>query len=41
MYPILEKEFLSPTIARFVLRAPFIAPKRQAGIGGGVGTAEL
>lgn len=31
MFPILEKQFLSPTIARFVLRAPFIAPKRKAG----------
>ncbi len=31
MYPILEKEFLAPTVARFVIRAPFIAPKRKAG----------
>lgn len=31
MFPILEKQFLSPTIARFVIRAPFIAPKRKAG----------
>ncbi len=31
MYPIVEKEFLSPTVAKFVLRAPFIAPKRKAG----------
>lgn len=31
MYPIVEKKFLSPTVAKFVLRAPFIAPKRKAG----------
>jgi len=31
MYPILEKELLSPTVARFVIRAPFVAPKRKAG----------
>jgi len=31
MFPILEKQLLSPTIARFVIRAPFIAPKRKAG----------
>ncbi len=31
MYPILEKEFLSSTVARFVIKAPFIAPKRKPG----------
>lgn len=31
MYPIISKELLSPTVARFVIRAPFIAPKRKAG----------
>ena len=31
MYPILKKEFLSPTVARFVIKAPFIAPKRKPG----------
>jgi ferredoxin--NADP+ reductase len=31
MYPILNKEFLSPTVARFVIKAPFIAPKRKPG----------
>lgn len=31
MFPILEKQLLAPTIARFVIRAPLIAPKRRAG----------
>ncbi|MEP0823709.1 MAG: sulfide/dihydroorotate dehydrogenase-like FAD/NAD-binding protein [Ignavibacterium sp.] len=31
MYQILDKQFLSPTIARFVIRAPFVAPKRKPG----------
>lgn len=31
MFPIIEKEFLSPTVARFVVKAPFIAPKRKPG----------
>ncbi|MCU0452531.1 MAG: sulfide/dihydroorotate dehydrogenase-like FAD/NAD-binding protein [Bacteroidetes bacterium] len=31
MFKIREKEFLSPTIARFVIEAPFIAPKRKPG----------
>lgn len=31
MYPILEKELLAPSVARFVIRAPFIAPKRKPG----------
>jgi ferredoxin--NADP+ reductase len=31
MYRILEKQFLSPTIARFVIHAPFVAPKRKPG----------
>lgn len=31
MFTIRQKEFLSPTIARFVIEAPFIAPKRKPG----------
>ena len=31
IFRILEKEFLAPTICKFVVRAPFIAPKRKAG----------
>src|SRR5262245_15475224 len=31
MYPILEAEFLAPEIKRFVIEAPRIARKRQAG----------
>ncbi len=31
MYPILEKEILSSTITRYVIRAPFIARKRLPG----------
>jgi len=31
MFPILEKQGLSPTIARFIIEAPFIARKRKAG----------
>jgi len=31
MYPIIEKSFLSPSVARFVIKAPFIAPKRKPG----------
>ncbi len=31
MFVIRSKEFLSPTIARFVIDAPFVAPKRQPG----------
>ncbi len=31
MHRILEKKFLSPTVARFVIEAPFIAPKRKPG----------
>lgn len=31
MYPIVSKEQLSPTIARFTIHAPYIARKRQAG----------
>lgn len=31
MFPILEKKFLSPTVARLVIKAPFIAPKRKPG----------
>ncbi|MBI4428569.1 MAG: sulfide/dihydroorotate dehydrogenase-like FAD/NAD-binding protein [Ignavibacteriales bacterium] len=31
MFPILSKEPLSPTITRFVIYAPYIAKKRQAG----------
>jgi len=31
MYPILKKEFLSSTVARLVIKAPFIAPKRKPG----------
>ncbi len=31
MFPILEKQQLAPTITRFVIKAPFIARKRQAG----------
>lgn len=31
MYRILDKQFLSPTIARFVIHAPFVAPKRKPG----------
>jgi len=31
VYNIVEKELLSPTIAKFVIRAPLVAPKRKAG----------
>ncbi len=31
MHTIVKKEFLSPTVARFVIEAPFIAPKRKPG----------
>lgn len=31
MFLIRSKEFLSPTIARFVIDAPFVAPKRKPG----------
>ena len=31
MYPILEKEVLAPTVTKFVIKAPFIAKKRQPG----------
>lgn len=31
MYPIVSKQLLSPTIAKFVITAPFVAPKRKAG----------
>jgi ferredoxin--NADP+ reductase len=31
VYPIISKEQLSPTIAKFVIRAPFVARKRRAG----------
>ncbi len=31
MFPILDKQELAPTITRFVIKAPFIARKRQAG----------
>ncbi len=31
MYEIIEKKFLSPTVAKFVIRAPFVAPKRKPG----------
>jgi len=31
MYPIVYKQDLAPTISRFVVKAPFIAPKRRAG----------
>lgn len=31
MFTIRQKDFLSPTIARFVIEAPFIAPKRKPG----------
>lgn len=31
MFTIRQKDFLSPTIARFVIDAPFIAPKRKPG----------
>jgi ferredoxin--NADP+ reductase len=31
MYKIVEKELLAPTVARFVIEAPFIAPKRKPG----------
>ena len=31
MYEIIQKKFLSPTVAKFVIRAPFIAPKRKPG----------
>lgn len=31
MFPIISKEYLAPTIARFVIQAPFIARKRQPG----------
>jgi NAD(P)H-flavin reductase len=31
MYPITEKVQLSSTITKFVIKAPFIAPKRKAG----------
>ena len=31
MFPILEKNTLSPTIARFVIKAPFVASKRKPG----------
>lgn len=31
MFTIEEKQFLAPTVARFVIKAPFIAPKRKPG----------
>jgi ferredoxin--NADP+ reductase len=31
MFPIVEKQLLAPSIARLVIRAPLIAPKRKAG----------
>lgn len=31
MHRIVHKEFLAPTIGKFVIEAPFIAPKRKAG----------
>lgn len=31
VYQILGKEILSPTISRFIIKAPFIAPKRKPG----------
>lgn len=31
MFTIRQKDFLSPTIARFVIEAPYIAPKRKPG----------
>ncbi len=31
MYPIVYKQQLAPTISKFVIKAPFIAPKRKAG----------
>jgi ferredoxin--NADP+ reductase len=31
MYPIVYKQDLAPTISKFVIKAPFIAPKRKAG----------
>ena len=31
MYPIVYKQDLAPTISKFVIKAPFIAPKRRAG----------
>lgn len=31
MFKIIQKEFLAPQIARFIIEAPFIAPKRQPG----------
>jgi ferredoxin--NADP+ reductase len=31
MFKIIEKEFLAPTVARFIIEAPFIAPKRKPG----------
>ena len=31
MYTIVDKQLLSPTIAKFVIRAPLVAPKRKAG----------
>jgi ferredoxin--NADP+ reductase len=31
MFPIIHKEDLAPTISRFVIKAPFIAPKRKPG----------
>ena len=31
MFTIRSKEFLSPTIARFVIEAPYVAPKRKPG----------
>jgi ferredoxin--NADP+ reductase len=31
MFPIIQKEDLAETISRFVIRAPFIAPKRKPG----------
>jgi NAD(P)H-flavin reductase len=31
MYPIVYKQDLAPTISKFVIKAPFIAPRRKAG----------
>ncbi|MBI5216859.1 MAG: sulfide/dihydroorotate dehydrogenase-like FAD/NAD-binding protein [Ignavibacteriae bacterium] len=31
MYPIIHKEFLAPTLGKFIIKAPFIARKRQPG----------
>jgi len=31
MFPIIEKEILSPTLTKYVIKAPFIARKRKAG----------